>query len=127
MVDKITVTVHTELTQYGEVVFSVKSHMGVFKSKCLHDALSDADIKMTGITNIVDTTYRKMRSVNHYNLETIHTRLYDREPEESTEDGPSSHDNATTVEASIPNISVKRRGSSRSRHKEVKHIILECI
>jgi hypothetical protein len=127
MVDKITVTVHTELTQYGEVIFSVKSHAGIFKRKCLHDALSDADIKMTGIEDIIKSFRRRLKNVEHFAIESKHIRLHDREREESTEHEPSSHDNATTVEVSVPNISVKRRGSSRSRHKEVKHLILECI
>lgn len=127
MVEKVTITISSELTQYGEVVFSVKSHMGIFKSKCLHDALSDADIKMTGITDMVDTVYRQMKSVNHFALETKHTRLYDREPEESGRFEPSSDNNEPAVEVSVPNISSKCGKSTRGKTKKAKHLVLECV
>ncbi len=127
MVEKVTITITTELTRYGEVVFSVKSHAGIFKSKCLHDALSDADIKMTGITEMVDSTYRQLKTTTHYALETIHTRLYDREREESTGSEPSSDDNEPAVEASVPDISVKRRSSTRTKGKKAEHLVSECI
>lgn len=127
MVEKVTITITTELTRYGEVVFSVKSHTGIFKSKCLHDALSDADIKMTGITEMVDSTYRQLKTTTHYALETIHTRLYDRKREESSESESCSDDNATTVEASVPDVSIKRGSSVRRRNKKDERLVLECI
>jgi len=113
MVEKVTITISSELTSYGEVVFSVKSHMGIFKSKCLHDALSDADIKMTGITDMVDTFRRKMKTVNHFSLETKHTRLYDGESEESRGLEPSYADNEPAVEVSVSDISSKCGKSTR--------------
>jgi hypothetical protein len=57
-IDYRKVKVITRLTKYGEVVFIVTTSKGNFSSKCLHDALSEAGIKMTGITDIV-TTYQK--------------------------------------------------------------------
>lgn len=119
MVDKITVTINTELTPYGEVIFSVKSHMGIYKRKCLHDALSDADIKMTGITDIVDTFRRKMKTVSHFSLETKHTRLYDGEGNYDRECESSNGNIESTVEASAPDISVKHRKSTRANKEKV--------
>ena len=127
MVNKVTITITTELTRYGEVVFSVKSHAGIFKSKCLHDALSDANIKMTGITEMVDSTYRQLKTTTHYALETTHTRSYDRETEESREFESCSDNHATTIETSIPNIPIKRGNSVRSRTKKAKHLLPKCV
>lgn len=122
MVDKITITISTELTKYGEVLFSVKSHTGIHKSKCLHDALSDADIKMTGITDMVDTLYRKMKSVNHFALETKYTRLYDGKGDNDGEHKQCNADPKPAVEVSVPNISVKHRKSIRANKKKAQLI-----
>ena len=52
-IDYRNVRVITKLTKYGEVVFIVTTSKGNFSSKCLHDALSEAGIKMTGIGGIL--------------------------------------------------------------------------
>ena len=52
-IDYRKVKVITRLTKYGEVVFIVTTSKGNFSSKCLHDALSEAGIKMTGIGGIL--------------------------------------------------------------------------
>ena len=52
-IDHRNVRVITKLTKYGEVVFIVTTSKGNFSSKCLHDALSEAGIKMTGIGGIL--------------------------------------------------------------------------
>lgn len=55
------VIVRTELTVYGEVQFVVSTDKGIFVNKCLHDALSEANIKMTGIGPIVDNHRSKLK------------------------------------------------------------------
>ena len=51
--DMRNVRVTTRLTKYGEVEFKVVTSKGSFFNKCLHDALSEADIKMTAIGGIL--------------------------------------------------------------------------
>jgi hypothetical protein len=124
MVEKITVTVHTQLTQYGEVEFVVKSHQGISKRKCLHDALSDADIKMTGIEDILKSFRRRLKHVEHFAIESKHTRLYDesRETEETT--GESSIDTEPALEHSNNNVSSKRRKSTKSSTRRKETVLL---
>lgn len=123
MVEKITVTITSELTRYGEVEFSVKSHKGIFKSKCLHDALSYADIKMTGISDMVDSTRRRMKSVNHFSLETRYTRLYDQNRETEKGDAESINDSESATEHSIYDIPVKHRKGSKSGTKRREAVL----
>ena len=123
MVEKITVTITTELTRYGEVEFSVKSHKGLFKSKCLHDALSYADIKMTGISDMVDTTRKRMKSINHFALETRYTRLYEQERETETGSGESCNDTQPAVEHSTNDIPSKHTKSSKPRTKRRQAVL----
>jgi hypothetical protein len=52
-IDTRNVRVTTRLTKYGEVEFKVVTSKGSFANKCLHDALSEAGIKMTGIGGIL--------------------------------------------------------------------------
>lgn len=124
MVDKITVTVYAELNQYGEVEFCVNSHTGAHKRKCLHDALSDADIKMTGIEDILNSFRRKLKHVEHFPIESKHTRLY--EPIRETGEGvESSYINIeSAAEHSNDNLSDKRRKSNTSSKKRNKALVL---
>jgi len=78
MVEKVTVTVTSEMTRLGEILFTVKSHNGLYRSKCLHDALSMADVKMTGIHDITDSFWRKMATVEHFSIESKHLRFDER-------------------------------------------------
>jgi hypothetical protein len=52
-IDTRNVRVTTRLTKYGEVEFKVVTSKGSFANKCLHDALSEAGIKMTGVGGIL--------------------------------------------------------------------------
>lgn len=52
-IDHRNVRVTTRLTKYGEVEFKVVTSKGSFANKCIHDALSEAGIKMTGIGGIL--------------------------------------------------------------------------
>jgi hypothetical protein len=124
MVEKVTVTVYAQLTKYGEVEFSVNSHRGMFKRKCLHDALSDADIKMTGIEDIVNSFRRKLNQVEHFAIESKHTRLHDerRQTEETT--GESSIDTEPAPKHSDNNVSSKRRNSTKSNTKRKEAVLL---
>jgi hypothetical protein len=122
MVEKITVTVYAQLTKYGEVEFSVNSHRGMFKRKCLHDALSDADIKMTGIESIVNSFRRRLNHVEHFAIESKHTRLYDGIPETTT--GESSNDPEPTPEHSTDNVPDKRRKSAKSSNRRKETVLL---
>lgn len=78
MVENVTITVYTEMTRLGEVIFTVRSHTGIHKSKCLHDALSNADIKMTGIDGIIGSAWNKMKTSEHFLIESKHIRFNDR-------------------------------------------------
>ena len=124
MVEKVTVTVYAELTRYGEVEFSVNSHRGMFKRKCLHDALSDADIKMTGIEDIVNSFRRKLNQVEHFAIESKHTRLYDQAAEAETTTGESSNDTEPAPEHSADNVSSKRGKSTKSRTRRKEAVLL---
>lgn len=123
MVEKITVTVWSQLTKYGEVEFTVKSHKGLFKRKCLHDALSDADIKMTGIDDVIKSYTQRLKHVEHFVVKSKDTRLYDktRETEEGT--GQSVVDTESTVEHSIHDVPVKHTKSSKSRTKRREAVL----
>ena len=124
MVDKITVTVHTELTQYGEVVFSVKSHAGIFKRKCLHDALSDADIKMTGIEDVIKSFRRRLKNVEHFAIESNHIRLHEENRETEERSGESSINIEPAPKHSTVNISCKRRKSIKSNARRKEAVLL---
>jgi hypothetical protein len=124
MVEKVTVTVYAQLTKYGEVEFSVNSHRGMFKRKCLHDALSDADIKMTGIEDIVNSFRRKLNQVEHFAIESKHTRLYDQATEAETTTGESSNDTEPAPEHSADNVSSKRGKSTKSRTRRKEAVLL---
>jgi hypothetical protein len=123
MVEKVTVTIWTELTKYGEVEFSVKSHKGLFKRKCLHDALSEADIKMTGIDDMIKSFTKKLKHVEHFAVNSQDTRLYDeiRETEERTRQ--SVVDIESTVEHSVHDVPVKHTKSSKSRTKRREAVL----
>lgn len=123
MVEKVTVTVWSQLTRYGEVEFTVKSHKGVFKRKCLHDALSDADIKMTGIDDVIKSYTQRLKYVEHFVVKSKDTRLYDktRETEEGT--GQSVVDTEPTVEHSVYDVPVKHTKSSKSRTKRREAVL----
>lgn len=120
MVEKVTVTVYAELTKYGEVEFAVKSHQGLFKRKCLHDALSDADIKMTGIEDILKAFNKKLKHVEHFAIESKHTRLYDERGKTEERHGESCDDTKSASEHSNNNLSSKHTKSTKpsSRRKE---------
>ena len=123
MVEKVTVTVYTQLTRYGEVEFSVKSHKGIFKRKCLHDALSDADIKITGINDIVKSFTRKLKHVEHFAVKSEHTRLYDKNGETEGSDAESNNDPESAVEHSNTDISGKCTKSNKSSTKRREAVL----
>lgn len=123
MVEKVTVTVWSQLTRYGEVEFMVKSHKGIFKRKCLHDALSDADIKMTGIDDMIKLFTKKLKNVEHFAVKSEHTRLYDEERKTTKGDGESCDDTEPAIEHSADDIPVKHTKSSKSRTKRREAVL----
>jgi hypothetical protein len=127
MVNKITVTIYTELSRYGEVVFAVKSYDGTFRNKCLHDALSEAGIKMTGITDMVQSLDRQLRTVTHFSLETNHTRIYDIKRKTISRDERSDENLHSTDEDSVLNVSGKSRKSTSGNKKKEKVNVPDCV
>jgi hypothetical protein len=124
MVEKVTVTIYAQLTKYGELEFSVNSHRGMFKRKCLHDALSDADIKMTGIEDIVNSFRRKLNQVEHFAIESKHIRSYDESRETEQTTGESNINTEPAPEHSNNNISSKCRKSSKSNTRRKEAVLL---
>lgn len=123
MVEKVTVTVWSQLTRYGEVEFTVKSHKGIFKRKCLHDALSEADIKMTGIDDMIKSYNKKLKHVEHFAVKSEYTRLYDEERKATEGNGESCNDPQPAVEHSTDDIPVKHTKSSKSRTKRREAVL----